>query len=298
MKFSPLCRSVVENASDIIMVTDATPVGEGGPLIVYVNPAFEQLMGYRSDEVIGKTPAMFYGPDTDRHTHYKIRKALREAKEIRTEILNYTRDGQPIWLDINVFPMLDSDGNVEYFAAIERDLTEQKRQQARLEIMATIDPLTELPNRQHILKTARREFSRSKRYHRPLSLMMIDIDHFKKVNDQYGHVTGDKVLAEVARICGQELRDPDILGRIGGEEFVLLLPDTPEASALHVAERMRARLANTLISIDGNSFHITASFGVVERIDSDEDFTSMLDRADMAMYEAKQGGRNRVRSAA
>lgn len=298
MKFNPLCRNVVENASDIIMVTDSTPEEEGGPHIVYVNPAFEQLMGYRSDEVIGKTPAMFNGPETDRHTRYKIRKALREAKEIRTEILNYTKTGQPIWFDINVFPMLDSDGNVEYFAAIERDLTEQKRQQARLEIMATIDPLTELPNRQHILKAARREFSRSSRYHRPFSIMMIDIDHFKKVNDKYGHVVGDKVLAEIARVCGQELRDPDILGRIGGEEFVLLLPDTPQASALHVAERMRTRLASTLLSIDGHTFHMTASFGVVERINSDDDFTTMLDRADMAMYEAKQGGRNRVRSAA
>ena len=298
MKVSPLCRSLVEHANDIVMVMDTTPIEEGGPYIVYVNPIFEKLMGYSNNEVVGQSPSMLNGPETDRHTRYKIRKALREGKEIRTEIMNYTKNGDPLWLDINIFPLYDNHGNLEYFAAIERDLTEQKRLQARLEKMATIDPLTELPNRQHILKMARREFSRSQRYHRPFSILMIDIDHFKKINDEYGHSGGDQVLQQLGQICGLELRDPDMLGRLGGEEFVLLLPDTPKANAVHVAERIRERLASSLLNIEKHSLHVTASIGVAELNEYDSEFSDMLDRADMAMYDAKQAGRNKVKAAA
>lgn len=298
MKENPLCQSLVEHANDIVMVMDATPFEDGGPIIVYVNPMFETLMGYSRKEVVGQSAAMLNGPETDRHTRYKIRKALREGKEIRTEIMNYTKSGDPLWLDINIYPLYDKDGNLEYFAAIERDLTEQKRMQARLEKLATTDPLTELPNRLHILKMARREFSRSQRYHRPFSILMIDIDHFKKINDEYGHAIGDQVLHELGKRCGQELRDPDVLGRLGGEEFVLLLPDTPKANAAYVAERIRERLSSSLLNFDKHTLRVTASIGVAELNEQDDEFSDMLDRADMAMYDAKQAGRNRVQVAA
>jgi len=298
MSINPLYRSLVEHANDIVLVLDNTPAEAGGPIIVYVNPIFETLMGYRANEVIGKTPGLFNGPETDRYTRNKIRKALREGKELRTEIMNYTKSGDPLWLDINIFPLYDSRGNIQYFAAIERDLTEHKRLLARLEKMATIDALTELPNRQHIMHLARREFSRSQRYHRPFSILMIDIDRFKAINDQYGHASGDKVLHEVGRICSLELRDPDVLGRIGGEEFVLLLPDTPRANAMYVAERIRERMARTPITIDRTNLLVTASIGVAERSKSDNDFSNLLDRADLAMYDAKQDGRNKVKAAA
>lgn len=298
MRDNPLYHSLIEHANDIVMVLDNTPLEEGGPLIVYVNPMFETLMGYRKEDVIGQPAAMLNGPDTDRHARYKIRKALREGSEIRTEIVNYTRTGDPLWLEINLFPLHDKHGKLEYFAAIERDLTEQKRLQARLEKMATIDPLTELPNRQHILKLARREFSRSQRYHRPFSILMIDIDHFKKINDDYGHAGGDQVLHELGKLCSMELRDPDVLGRLGGEEFVLLLPDTPKSNAVYVAERIRQRLMDSLIQIDKKSLRVTASIGVAALDAEDEEFSNMLDRADMAMYDAKQAGRNQVKVAA
>jgi diguanylate cyclase (GGDEF)-like protein len=127
---------------------------------------------------------------------------------------------------------------------------------------------------------------------------MIDVDHFKSINDQHGHAAGDHVLTNVGHILGDSLRDSDVLARIGGEEFVLLLPDTPQANAEFVAERMRAQLANSTIRFEEIELKITASFGVAAISDADENLEQMLSRADHAMYEAKHSGRNKVKTAA
>jgi diguanylate cyclase (GGDEF)-like protein len=127
---------------------------------------------------------------------------------------------------------------------------------------------------------------------------MIDVDHFKTINDRYGHAVGDAVLREVSAICQYSLRGSDLLGRIGGEEFVLLLPDTRQANAIYVAERMREQLAKTPIEVDGVVLTTTASFGVASLSDADINFNSILERADEAMYHAKHDGRNKVKSAA
>ena len=298
MHFERIFRSLVENTNDVIMVLDATPLDQGGPFIVYVNPAFERLMGYGAEEVMGQNPKILQGRDTDDKTRYKLRQAMRTGKSIRTQILNYDKYGNELWLDINMVPLFDEDGNLAYYAAIERDLTEYKRLQSHLEDMANTDSLTGLSNRQAFLHRAEKEFSRTRRYNRPLSVVMIDVDHFKSINDHYGHAVGDIVLREVSAICQCSLRGSDLLGRIGGEEFVLLLPDTPQANAIFVAERMREQLAKTPIAVDSVVLTTTASFGVASVIDADINFNSLLERADEAMYLAKNDGRNKVKSAA
>ena len=298
MIFEHVFKSLVENTNDVIMVMDATPLDDGGPYIVYVNPAFEKLMGYRADEVVGQNPKMLQGKDTDDKTRLKIRQAMSLGERIRTQILNYAKDGQPLWLDINIVPIHNEQGQLAFFAAIERDLTEHKMLQSRLEVLASTDSLTGLPNRQAIMNKAEKEFARARQYNCPLSIVMIDIDHFKSINDQHGHAAGDHVLREVSLICQDVLRGSDVIGRIGGEEFVLLLPEAPQASAEQVAERMRARLADTRISFHDLNFTITASFGVATLNTDDETLQGMLDRADEAMYHAKHGGRNQVRTAA
>jgi len=298
MIFEDVFKSLVENTNDVIMVMDSTPLNEGGPLIVYVNPAFEKLMGYTTEEVVGKNPSVLQGPDTDKDTRLKIREAMSTGKRIRTQILNYTKDEQAVWLDINIVPIKNEQGDVTYFAAIERDLTEHKMLESRLEMLASTDMLTELPNRLATMNKAAKEFARAKRYSRPLSIVMIDVDHFKTINDNHGHSVGDYVLKEFSKICSAILRDSDVLGRIGGEEFILLLPDTPETSAKQVAERMRARLANTTIKHDELELTITASFGVASFTSDDDSLEEMIERADSAMYAAKNGGRNQVQSAA
>ena len=298
MHFERIFRSLVENTNDVIMVLDATPVDQGGPYIVYVNPAFERLMGYSAEEVLGHNPKILQGPDTDDKTRYKLRQAMRGNKSIRTQILNYDKFGNELWLDINMVPLFDENGELAYYAAIERDLTEYKRLQSHLENMANTDSLTGLSNRQSFLHRAEKEFSRARRYARPIAAVMIDVDHFKRINDQYGHAVGDIVLRQVSAICQSSLRGSDLLGRIGGEEFVLLLPDTPLSNAIFVAERMREQLEATPIEVDNLVIRITASFGVASLIDADINFNSILERADVAMYHAKHDGRNKVKAAA
>lgn len=298
MHFERIFRSLVENTNDVIMVLDATPLEAGGPNIVYVNPAFERLMGYSAEEVIGQNPKILQGPNTDDKTRYKLRHAMRSNRSIRTQILNYDKYGNELWLDINMVPLFDEDGELAYYAAIERDLTEYKRLQSHLENMANTDSLTGLSNRQSFLHRAEKEFGRARRYARPLSAVMIDVDHFKNINDRYGHSVGDEVLRQVSSICQCSLRGSDLLGRIGGEEFVLLLPDTPASNAIFVAERMREQLEKTPINVDGLIISTTASFGVASITDGDINFNSVLERADVAMYHAKNDGRNKVKSAA
>ncbi len=298
MIFEHVFKSLVENTNDVIMVMDSTPLDEGGPFIVYVNPAFENLMGYHADEVIGKNPSILQGAATEDKTRHKIRQAISKGRGIRTQIMNYTKKGQAVWLDINIVPIRNERNEVAYYAAIERDLTEHKMLQSRLEILASTDALTGLPNRQAIMNKAEKEFARAKRYNRPLSIVMIDIDHFKSINDRYGHSTGDLVLTRVGEICQDALRGSDVIGRVGGEEFVLLLPDTPKESAEHVAERMRLRLADAHIRNNELDLSITASFGVANLSENDHTLQDMLERADEAMYNAKHGGRNQVQTAA
>jgi diguanylate cyclase (GGDEF)-like protein len=248
--------------------------------------------------VIGQSPRLLNGPDTDNHTRYRIRKALREGKGIRTEILKYCKDGQTRWLDINVVPLRDAKGVITHFASVERDLTRYKKIERQLANMALFDSLTGTLNRPAFYQHAEKEFNRSKRYYRPLSVIMLDIDHFKQVNDQYGHHGGDQVLQIFAEACQEVIRSTDLMGRVGGEEFALLLPDTPMKAAFNLAERLRERINKYPYLAGDMLIEVTASLGVAELQNDDGDFKSLLQRADEALYQAKHAGRNRVKMAA
>ena len=289
-----LFQTLIQSTTDVVIVTDATPHEAGGPRIVYVNPAFEQLMGYTAEEVLGQSPRILNGPDTDSHTRYRIRKALRDGKGMRTEILKYGKDGQTRWLDMNVVPLRDADGVITHFACIERDLTRYKKIERQLANMALFDSLTGTLNRPAFYQHAEKEFTRSKRYYRPLSVIMLDIDHFKRVNDQYGHHGGDQVLQIFAEACQEVIRNTDLMGRVGGEEFAMLLPDTSMKAAFNLAERLRERINKYPYLAGDMLIEITASLGVAELQSDDSDFKTLLQRADEALYRAKEKGRNRV----
>jgi diguanylate cyclase (GGDEF)-like protein len=159
---------------------------------------------------------------------------------------------------------------------------------------AITDSLTSLYNRRHFFSLANREFSHAKRYERPLASLMLDIDHFKNINDSYGHVAGDRVLIEMAKLCRGVLRATDICARYGGEEFVFLMPETTLDGAQQMAERLRLSILELNISVEELTLNITASLGVAV-IDSEcPDIEELLKRGDQAMYAAKSGGRNRV----
>jgi len=298
MQFDELFKQLVESTSDIVIVSDATLPQDGGPKIVFVNPAFEQRMGYSSEEIIGESTQLLNGPDTDAQTRYRINRAYKNQKGIRTEILKYTKSGNSVWLDINVIPLKNEEGRVTHFASIERDLTKYKKMERELAKMALFDSLTGALSRPAFFQQSEKEFQRARRYHRPISVIMLDIDHFKRINDKYGHSAGDYVLQIFVEAIQDVIRSTDFLGRVGGEEFALLLPDTPLSAAHHLAERVRERIIRYPYLAGEMLIEVTSSLGVAELQDNDKDFKALLHRADEALYKAKQEGRNQVQLAA
>ena len=175
-----------------------------------------------------------------------------------------------------------------------------KEAQTKLETMAATDVLTTLSNRGHLLSRGKEEFERLRRSRTDspgsadMGCIMIDIDHFKKVNDTYGHLAGDAVLKEVARRLTTSVRPYDVVGRYGGEEFVVMLPDTSMEQCLIIAARIRENIRTETIEAEGNKLSITASLGVTRSSETDVNLSDVLKRADAAMYKAKADGRDQV----
>ncbi|MBT8129328.1 MAG: GGDEF domain-containing protein [Gammaproteobacteria bacterium] len=165
--------------------------------------------------------------------------------------------------------------------------------QEQMSLMAFTDPLTSIYNRLHFSNFLESEIDRVKRYGGTFSIIFFDLDHFKKVNDEYGHLAGDTVLKEVAELVGEANRSADIFARYGGEEFIILTPSTDMAGAIAHAERLRTDIENNRFNDIG---HLTCSFGVAEFIPEKDDMPSIFKRADSALYNAKRLGRNRVES--
>lgn len=203
--------------------------------------------------------------------------------------------GRRRWLDTHAVPMRDADGQVTGLLAVTRDITQHKQVRQELERLSQVDALTGLANRRHFMVLAEQELARAIRYGGALSLFMMDIDHFKNVNDTYGHQTGDLVLQQLGNLCREALREIDSVGRIGGEEFAVILPHTDVARALEVAERLRLAVAGTEVALEhGLPLHFTLSIGVTTLAGGGANIDMLLGQADSALYEAKRTGRNRV----
>lgn len=287
-------QQLAQSTNDVIVVTAAAPLGPPGPIIVYVNPAFTALTGYDADEVIGRSTRLLHGPNTDPQTVAAVRAAMEAQRPVRVELLHYSRDGEEFWIDTNIVPLRDARGRVTHFATIGRDLSATKQLQQELRLMASTDPLTGLLNRRRFLEQAETEFLRSQRYQHELATVMLDIDHFKTINDTHGHFAGDQVLIAMSRAAENLLRGTDILGRWGGEEFVILMPETPLTGAAILAERLREVLARLAVDTTAGTLHFTVSAGLAARGGADAGITDILQRADSALYAAKQHGRNRI----
>jgi diguanylate cyclase (GGDEF)-like protein len=192
----------------------------------------------------------------------------------------------------------DARGRLTGSVVVLNEVTAHKVLADRLKRLARTDSLTGVSNRGHLLAIAERETARARRYARPLSVMLIDVDHFKQVNDTQGHAVGDEVLVRLTHTMAATLRSTDALGRLGGEEFAILLPETDEAAAVAAGERIRTRVAQTVYHAQAGAVHPTVSIGVAALDPSDRDFSALLGRADEALYRAKARGRNLVVAAA
>ena len=198
------------------------------------------------------------------------------------------------WVQSYVAPLTDAQGRSEILS-VSRDITVNKQLTMELERQAHIDFLTQLNNRGRFMQLAEAELSRANRYGAHVSVLMLDVDHFKKVNDTHGHKVGDQALVKLGEVCQKTLRSFDIIGRMGGEEFAVLLPQTDQQEAVEVAERLRIAIGDTPVSLaQGLPLHFSVSIGVSTRLSPEDNLDMLLSRADDALYAAKTAGRDRV----
>lgn len=286
-----LYRQIFERSNDAIAV-----IGEDGRYVLQ-NPAHRDLLGFAHEELAMVTPAYRAG-DTDMETV----ESLRGTRQFSGEFRVANRDGHLLDIGLSCFTINNELGETLYYVEIKRDIGEHRKLAARIraererfETLSRTDFLTGLLNRHAVIEQIEREMGRAQRYGHAIALLMFDIDHFKRINDTYGHNVGDTVLCRVAILARTRLRETDSVARWGGEEFMVLLPETDEEAALGLAQSLRAAFADP----SGHSPEepgITCSFGVsVYRFD--EAMTAWIGRTDAALYRAKHNGRNRVERA-
>jgi len=286
-----LTRDIVETAFDGIIMID----GDG--LIRSFNPAASRMFGYSEGEVLGRNVAMLMPePHHSQHDDY-IQHYMRT---LEPHILKKPRELEAVHKDGTVFPIELCVGGKDMdehwrFTGIVRDITERKQMAGRLEEMAMTDGLTGVYNQAYFKRRFVEEFKRAMRYDLLLSLMILDIDFFKKINDTYGHLAGDQFLSEFSGRLQAQVREIDILARYGGEEFIILMPQTNLDGACIFAERLRHAIEQMEVPFDTQTLKATVSIGVAAFLpELDQDQQSLLRRADEALYRAKKGGRNRV----
>ena len=287
--------SAVTHSPSAIMITDV----DGN--IEYVNPNFTTITGYTSEEILGRNPRILKSGLTSIKVYEELWHALISGKEWRGEILNRKKNGDIFWEFASISTISDPSGRITHFVSVTEDISVRKAVEEKirvlnseLEQLAMTDFLTGLFNRRFFIQRSTDEVKRAKRNAEPLALLMLDFDEFKKVNDTFGHETGDLVLQQVASVMSTSLREIDILGRMGGEEFAVLLPNTSLEEALLLAERVRQSIENISFEKSKGLLKITASIGVAAFTDEMSDIDDLIRNADNALYQAKANGRNCV----
>ncbi len=283
-----LLESAVENANDTIVITDAD-LGRPGPRIVYVNPAYTRMTGYAAKEVIGGSPRISQGPDTDADVRVRLRQTLEQGRIFRGENVNYRKDGTAYDVELHIAPIHDLAGRTTHFVSVQRDVTERKRAERELERLALYDALTGLPNRGLFHDRLELAIAGASREGSPLALLMVDLDHFKEVNDTFGHPAGDVLLQQVAGRLRAEVRAIDTVARFGGDEYAVLLPEATAASAAKVAQKLLTALERPF-TVEAQTVGIGAGVGISMYPDHGEDADVLLRHADIAMYAAKGSG--------
>jgi diguanylate cyclase (GGDEF)-like protein/PAS domain S-box-containing protein len=242
------------------------------------------------DEIQGRHAPQHW-VDTVERQHY-LEHVFRHGRIDDFEAEMLTRSGRRFWASLSG-QRLRFAGDDALLAAIV-DVTAQKQARESLVVQATHDALTGVFNRRHVEDVLGKELERAERHGRPLAVAILDADHFKRINDTHGHQTGDEVLRAISQRCQSTLRSNDVLGRYGGEEFVIVFPETKLDEAGAVAERVRSAVADSPIKVGDHALVVTVSIGLAAHAPG-HDLDKLLQRADAALYNAKQDGRNLVR---
>ena len=259
-------------------------------VLVYANEPAAAAMNGTPADLIGRPAVTLYRDPQERERLYGLLHTHGVVRDFETCLA--THDDQDRWVLITLVPIV-YDGAPSVLATVI-DITERKRMEQELRRLATTDALTGAANRGHFVERASAELERARRYGRPLALVMLDIDHFKQINDQHGHSAGDEAIRQAVAACRAMVRQQDLVGRLGGEEFGILMPETDGAAALSLAERLRLHLAALPVALpQQRRLHMTASFGVAQPQPADG-IDELMACADRALYAAKRAGRNRV----
>lgn len=259
------------------------------------NTGAEAITGYTEREVLGMQQAHVVGEPAI--SNGSLQTALHFARlngHCRETQTRSKRSGERYIAQVTLDVVRDGKGEITGFVEVFSDITLQKAHEDSLYQRATRDALTGIFNRGHFTEMANVEIDRARRFAEPLSLAMIDIDHFKNINDIYGHAAGDKVIVALAQGVTRYIRKIDIVGRIGGEEFALLLPRANKQPALEVAQRLRLVLSQKKIDLGETEVSFTVSIGVAALRPTTRDLQDLMRNADAALYKAKREGRNRA----
>ncbi len=308
LRFLQLTQAVEQSPASVI-ITDL----KGN--IEYVNPQFSQLTGYTYEESIGKKTSIVKSGHTPEEVYRDMWQTILAGKSWRGEFLNRKKNGELYWEQAVMAPVLDHDGHILNFIAVKEDITGRKEAEAKLlnayarleeqlkEIQglqhtlheqAIRDALTGLHNRHYLNETLGHELARAERGGYSICFAMIDIDRFKNINDKHGHAAGDNILIHLAGQLQKFTRTGDIICRYGGEEFLIILPNTKIEAAAQIAERWRTTIQESKIVENGVDITITISCGISEFPADGSTETEALEKADKALYAAKYNGRNQV----
>lgn len=290
LRLLQLTRAVEQSPTSVI-ITDL----EGN--ITYVNPWFTALTGYTPEEIIGENPRILKSGQTPSDVYRDLWVTINSGKVWKGELLNKKKNGDLYWEYVTIAPVLDHAGRMLNFIAVKVDITEQKRAEKALQELAATDPLTGLFNRRHFFDIVNVILTEAMRYGYPVALLLFDIDHFKQVNDTYGHMAGDLALQHLVKAIRLSTRAADIAARFGGDEFIILLPQTDGTRAVHLAERLQDYLAENPVPNMEGRLSIMLSIGIASLPVNQETISidTLLEHADKALYDAKKAGRNRVR---
>lgn len=284
-------EAVVQSAYDGIISIDEEQ------RVMLINKAAGEIFGVKPKDVIGTPltelmPARYRERHSDYVQHFKKSTIKSRPMQERSSITGLRADGTEVPLEVTISKIY-VDGKLEMTAVI-RDISEKSILLEELLKLSRMDSLTKLYNRAYFTTLFNNEVERNKRYQNGLSVIMFDLDHFKLINDTYGHGGGDYVLMEVSNLVLNSLRRVDTVARWGGEEFIVLLPETDKDTAVQIAEKLRLALFHHHFEYQGNQIKVTASFGVASCTIDCETTDRMIKYADDKLYESKGGGRNRV----
>lgn len=255
--------------------------------IIYVSKKHKDISGYTNEDVVGKFITHLTHPSTDPEKMQHIMQRLQRGLSWEGEMMNIDKNGETYWTHTVASPVFDENENIIEYATISEDITDKKR----ISKLLITDQLTGIYNRVKLDELLELEWLRFKRGGNPYSLLLIDIDHFKQVNDKLGHLAGDSILRQVAQTLLSRIRKNDIVGRWGGEEFLVWCPETNLQGAIQLAETLRQSIERSPIN---SSTHLTVSIGISVCTPKTTSLESLFGEADNAMYKAKKAGRNKV----